>query len=217
MYKTSLSSQSRKIEKKKNRSSFLSLSDVDEPFFSSRLSQRHDATADSFTTTDVPFQRTLFSLSLFFSQRFLLWKKNVENTGAQKKHRRSTKKHRTKKGPKKKRKKIIFFSTIVFSFSFLTQNSLFGIRDTHTRETFIDIISSKRARAHRNVRNKNTFNNNHGDHVREIVPASLFEERDAHFDGAREFLYLFFIAFSSEVNVALSRRITRRQIERRRR
>ena len=133
-----------------------------------------------------------------------------KNIGAQK--NTGQKKDRKKKNEKKKFSRRRSFFRFIF-----THKTHFLVRATHTRETlFIDIISSKRARA-RNVRNKNTFNNNHGDHVREIVPASLFEERDAHFDGAREFLYLYFLAFSSEVNVALSRRITRRQIERRRR
>ena len=31
---------------------------------------------------------------------------------------------------------------------------------------------------------KTHLKNNHGDHVREIVPAPLFEEGNAHFDGA---------------------------------
>ena len=100
----------------------------------------------------------------------------------------------------------------MFSFFLKAEElSLFGHSTRHTkhtkrererereRETFFieKSFASKRARARRNThhpfKTKTHLKNNHGDHVREIVPASLLEERDAHFDGAREFFLSFLV------------------------
>ena len=137
------------------------------------------------------------SLSLlFFPDFFLCWKKNVIFQTKQ-----STKNTRDKKGPhppkKKTKKKFLFLDRFSFLFLKAAELSLFGHSTRHTRRTERErerererprylsknrhIKTRTRSGKHTSsVQKKTHLKNNHGDHVREIVPASLLEERDAH-------------------------------------
>ena len=86
------------------------------------------------------------------------------------------------------KKNEFFFSLDRFFVFLFLKSSLFGPRHTHKER------DTHRNQFHQNAhaletRSKTKTLINHGDHVREVVPASLFEERDAHFDGAREFFF----------------------------
>ena len=116
-------------------------------------------------------------------------KKEQQKTEAKRKHRQTT-----DTGPKKKKH---YFNEIDhrFFFVFFSRFSCFLLFLSIERETkkdvrIIIIIIIKTRTRFETHRIQNTH---HGDHVREIVPASLFEERDAHFDGAsaRAFVFLY--------------------------